>query len=158
MLTIPEALIYHAEAFSYALTPFAFPILTSLRLVQQQVKQSCMQKASNAPALATHMKANIVVPIVAPMLTSVIAVSNSFRMMMNIAVAITLAAHTTIAFSAVRSITRKATQRLDTDSKTTNIMTNDRHVPARKSPNIHCEAICMMLSISLTSDGRVTVT
>jgi hypothetical protein len=137
-----------SAAFSYAFTPFLLPRLTSLRETQQQHKHSWIKKASNAAALATHMKANILVPIVAPILTSVTEFSKAFCMMMNMTVATTEAAMIQIASNAVRSMTTNAVQRLVTERKTIKIMTKEKHVPARKRPNIHFEAISRMLRMS----------
>jgi hypothetical protein len=116
-----------------------------------------MRKASNAAALAIHMNANIFVPIVAPMLTSVTECSNAFFMIVNMTVATIEAAMIQIASNAVRSMTKNAVQRLVTDKKTIKIMTNEKQVADRKSPNIHFEAISRILRISCTSEGSVTV-
>lgn len=116
-----------------------------------------MKKAMSAPALATHINANISVPIVAPMLISVMELVNAFRMMMNMAVATTDAAVTQIALKAVSSMIRNAAQRLKTERKTTNIMTKEKHAPARKSPNIHFDAVSMMWRMSVMSEGSETV-
>ena len=51
--------------FQAFMLPLFLPVLTSLRLAQQQQRLSCMIQAKIAEAAAIHMKANISTPIAA---------------------------------------------------------------------------------------------
>ncbi|KAK4996187.1 hypothetical protein LTR28_000271, partial [Elasticomyces elasticus] len=72
------------------LLPLFLPVFTSRRLAQQQQRAIWITEAIMLAPLAIHMKTNIFVPRVAPMLRSATEV-NALRMMMNMTVAMTLA-------------------------------------------------------------------
>jgi len=78
-------------------------------------------------------------------------------MMMNMTVAMTEA---TVMNSAVRKVKmemKKAAQREKTERGVMNIMTNARHAPERKSPNIQCETVSIRSRMLVTCAGRATV-
>ena len=52
------------------LLPFFFPFFTSLRLAQQQRRHNCIMNANSENAAAIHMNTNILIPILALMLSS----------------------------------------------------------------------------------------
>jgi len=68
-------------------------------------------------------------------------------------VAITEAAITHIPFIAVKIMTRNAAHRLKTESMTTKIMTKERHAPVRKRANMYREAVWMISTMSVRSEG-----
>ena len=107
-------------------------------------------------ALAIHMKTKSVMPILAPMFKSFTSVI-VLRKMMNMAVAMILAAVTMRALRKARMATGKVSQRVNTDRGMRNMRTKERRVPVRKRPNIHCEANLMRSRISLMLEGRLTI-
>ncbi len=116
-----------------------------------------MTKAKIAKALPTHINAYIVVPTSAPMLTSVYD-CRTFRIMINITVAMTLAAVMNKAARKVKIVIIIASHLLNTDSGVTNINTNERQAPVRNRANIQCEATSMILRIDVSSEGSLTST
>ena len=91
--------------------PVFFPLLTSLRLAQQQHWPRVINQAKIELAAAIHMKANICVPMWPSMLswsTEVMA----FCMMMNRTVAMTVATVVKRAARKVRMVTRRPSQRV----------------------------------------------
>ena len=91
-------------------------------------------------ALAIHMKAKSVVPISAPIFSSATPVI-VLRKMMNMTVAMMVAAVTMRALRKARMATRRASQRVKMDSGIRNMRTKVRQVPVRKRPNIQRETI-----------------
>jgi len=75
----------------------------------------------------------------------------------NMTVAITEAPITHIPLIAVKIMTKNAVQRLKTESRTMNIMTKERHAPVRKRANIYKEAVWMISTMSVRSEGNSTV-
>lgn len=106
-------------------------------------------------AAATHMHANMVVPILASMLTCSLEENTSF-MMTNKAVAIMAAAVTQMALRNARIPRPNAHQRLRTERGRTKMRTKDRQAPVRNSPNMTCETILMMLRTLSRPSGSVT--
>jgi len=101
------------------------------------------------------MNANIFMPNVAPMFTSVILFVNTSCMITatlleifcmtysriyldipNMTVAMIEAAITQMPLIAVKIMTRKAVQRLNTERRTMKIITNERQAPVRKRANM----------------------
>lgn len=98
------------SVFQAFLLPSFLPVLTSLLLAQQQHKHSWMSQAMIDEPAAIHMKANIFVPISAPMLSSVTEVA-AFCTMTQTAVAMTVATVVKRAARKVKNMTAKAAQR-----------------------------------------------
>jgi len=92
------------------LFPFLRPVFTSLRLAQQQQSPVWINQAKMENAAATHIRANMVVPMVAPMLSSATPLM-TFRKMMNMTVAITVATVVKSADKKVKKATPKDHQR-----------------------------------------------
>ena len=111
--------------------------------------------AKMAHALAVHMRANMATPTFAPMLT-VVFDSRTFRIMMNITVAMTLAPTTRMPLRSVSSMISNVPHRLYTDARTTNPITKEKQVPARNRANIHFEAVSKMFRMSVMLLGSVT--
>ena len=111
--------------------------------------------AKIANALATHMNANIVLPILAPMFSSA-TLPITFRKMTNMTVAMTDAAVTKRALRNMRMEIGKVHQRERTLRGVTNIRTKDRQAAVRKRPNMTWDASLMRSRMSLTSFGRLT--
>jgi hypothetical protein len=107
-------------------------------------------------ALATHMNANIVTPISAPMFSSDTPLI-VLRKMMNMTVARTEATVTKSALRKARMATGSASQRVKTDRGITKMRTKERTVPVRKRPNIQFETSLIRSRMSLMSAGRLTV-
>jgi len=107
-----------------------------------------------ANALATHMKANMVTPISALMLSSLTELM-VFLKMTNMTVAMTEAAVMTRALKKARIATGKVSQRVNTDRGMRKMRTKERQVPVRKRPNIHCDASLIRSRMSLMSAGRL---
>lgn len=154
-------LLYHFSLISEGCVAQAFllprflPLLTSLREAQQQVRHSVISHAMIAKPDAIHMKANICVPRLALMFSSVTDVMASF-MMMNIAVAIIVATVVQSAPRKVRIMMKSVAQRVNTEMGTVKIITKFRQMPVMKRPNIQWETTRISLSSLLISDGRAT--
>jgi hypothetical protein len=111
--------------------------------------------AKIANALATHMNANMVVPISAPMFSSA-TLPMTFRKIMNMTVAMTDAAVTKRALRNMRKEIGKVHQRERTLRGVTNMRTKDKQAEVRKRPNMAWDASLIRSRMSLTSLGRLT--
>lgn len=103
-------------------------------------------------AEATHIKANILFPIAAPILTSA-TLPMTFRNMTNMTVAIMEAVVVNRAVRKVNIAIGKAAQREYTDKGVRNIRIVERQAPVRKRPNMTSDAILMRFRMSLMLAG-----
>jgi len=145
-----------SESLQAFLLPLFFPLLTSLLLAQQQHSPIWIRNAKMAQPLAIHIKTNISMPRLAPML-SWVTEPKAFLMMMNMTVASTVATVTHSAARKVKMAMTKAAQRETTDKGVMKIMTKVRQAPERKRPNIQCDTVSMRLRMLVMSEGRATV-
>lgn len=137
------------------LLPVFFPFLTSLLLAQQQQRLVWINQARMEVAAAIHMNANILVPRLAPMLSSETEV-NAFCIMMNITVAMTVATVMNRAAKKVNMPVNRVSQREKTARGFKSIITKDKQAPVRKRPNIQCETVSIRPRISVRSVGSAT--
>jgi hypothetical protein len=108
-----------------------------------------------AKALATHMNANMVMPTLAPILSSLTPLM-TLRKMMNMTVAMTDAAVTKRALRKARTAMRKVHQRERMLMGMRNMRTKERQADVRNRPNMTCDAILIRERMSLMLEGRLT--
>lgn len=136
--------------------PVFFPSLTSRLLAQQQHKPSWTSQPTIAHALATHMNANMLSPITGTILTWGSALWMTFLNIMNMAVAMMLAAVVVRALRKAKMAMGKVAQRVYILRGVTKTETKQVHAPVRKKANIQREATRTSESAEMTFAGRAT--
>jgi len=112
-------------------------------------------QAKMANALATHIKANMVSPMLALMFSS-LTLLIVFLKIMNMTVAMMEATAQRRALMKLRMERANVHHRVRTLRGFRNMRTKERQAEVRKKPNMTWEASLMRLRISLISAGRAT--
>jgi len=123
-------------ASPYALRlPFLRPVLTSRLLAQQQLRERCTNHPKMLKALATHMNANISVPILAPIFNPDWDVA-TFLKMIDMTVPIMVAAVVRRAAMNVQIANGKDHHLEYSVIGAKNIDTKFMQIPVKKKPNM----------------------